>query len=70
MIKYIQFIQVNLHHAKGASAVLSRRFTKNKIDVGLLQEPWVNNNKIKGISAQTGKLLYDDSSPNPRAAIL
>lgn len=65
-----RFIQINLHHAKGASAVLSRKFMKNNIDVGLIQEPWINNGKIKGISDLAGKLLYDDSSSNPRAAIL
>ena len=65
-----RFIQINLHHAKGASAIFCRRFMKQNIDVGLIQEPWINNGKIKGISALVGKLLYDDSSPNPRAAII
>nr|XP_024219513.1 uncharacterized protein LOC112211654 [Halyomorpha halys] len=32
--------EVNLHHAKGASALIAKRFTNENIDIGLLQEPW------------------------------
>lgn len=66
----IKVIQVNLHHAKGASAVLSRRFTKEDIDVGLIQEPWINNGRVLGCSAHNCRLLYDDGQSNPRTAIL
>lgn len=35
-----KLLQVNLHHVKGASAVLSRRFKKVGLGMVLLQEPW------------------------------
>lgn len=44
----LRCIQVNLHHAKGASAVLSRRFTREQLKVALIQEPWVNGNIVCG----------------------
>lgn len=66
----IKFVQINLHHAKGASAVLSRRFAKESIDIGLIQEPWVNDGRVLGCSSFNCKLLYDDSQSKPRTAIL
>jgi len=35
--------QVNIHHAKAASAVLTRIFTHQHLGLALVQEPWVNN---------------------------
>ncbi|XP_055622249.1 uncharacterized protein LOC129765838 [Toxorhynchites rutilus septentrionalis] len=46
----VKLIQVNLHHAKGASSVLCRRFIHENLDVALIQEPWFNNHRIRGIS--------------------
>lgn len=66
----IRCIQVNLHHAKGASSVLSRRFTKEQLGVALIQEPWVNHNKILGLTSQNSKLIYCSSQTKPRTAIL
>ena len=68
--KNIKFIQVNLHHAKGASGILCRRFTEENFNVAIVQEPWVNKNKVLGLFTNTGKLLYDDSALAPRAALL
>lgn len=66
----MKFLQVNLHHAKGASAVLSRRFKKDALDMVLIQEPWSNKGKILGIQMQSGKLYYDNTQGSPRTAIL
>lgn len=66
----IRCLQVNLHHAKGASSVLSRRFTKEQITIALLQEPWVNNTKILGLPTQNSKLIYCNTQSKPRTAIL
>lgn len=66
----IKIIQVNLHHAKGASAVLSRRFTKENINVGLIQEPWVNNGRVLGCPSSSCRVLYDETQSKPRTAIL
>ena len=64
-------IQVNLHHAKGASGVLNRRFVKEKLGVALIQEPWICRGKVMGLSNnKMCKLLFDNNCSNPRTAIL
>lgn len=68
--KQIKFIQINLHHAKGATAVLHKRFNESKLDVALIQEPWTVNNKVLGIPTSTHKLIYDENQVAPRTAIL
>lgn len=65
-----KIIQVNLHHARSATDVLCRRFTKELFTVALIQEPWVNQSRIQGIHVNSCKLVYDDSQLSPRAAIL
>ncbi|XP_055527440.1 uncharacterized protein LOC129720053 [Wyeomyia smithii] len=70
MLNKIKFIQVNLHHAKGASSVLCRRFTRENLDVALIQKPWSNYNRVKGISTPNCKLIYDSTQTSPRTAIL
>lgn len=66
----LKFIQVNLHHAKGATAVLWKRFTESRLDVALIQEPWANKSRIQGIPTTACKLIYDEGQLSPRAAIL
>lgn len=68
--KSIKFIQENLHHAKAASAILSKIFIKGNLDVALLQEPWTYNSRIQGMPTKSCKLIYDNSQIAPRAAIL
>ena len=63
-------IQANLHHAKGASSVLGRRFVKEQLAVALIQEPWVNKNKVLGLSLNNSKLIYCETASNPRTAVL
>ena len=63
-------IQANLHHAKGTSSVLCRRFAKEQLAVALIQEPWINQTKICGLNDADGKLIYCNTQSNPRAAIL
>lgn len=66
----IKFIQINLHHAKGASAVLCKRFIQSKLDIAFIQEPWSNHGKILGIDTKSCKLIYDETEQFPRSAIL
>lgn len=66
----IKFVQVNLHHAKGASAVLCRRFKKEGLEVALIQEPWSNKRKILGVLTQNSNLFYDEQQDSPRTAVL
>lgn len=61
-------IQVNLQHAKAASAVLVNRFTREHLDVAFIQEPYLVKNQIKAL---TGELLYVTSTEGgPRACLL
>lgn len=66
----IRCLQINLHHAKAASDVLSWRFIKDSLDLALIQEPWLIVSPIKGLQTQKGKLIYNSDCENPRAAIL
>lgn len=69
MANKIKLIQINLHHAKAASALLCRRFIKNNFKIALIQEPWINQNTIRGLGS-TGKLVYNSNGTRPRACIL
>lgn len=61
-------IQINLHHAKAASAVLAQRFNSDHLDVALIQEPYIYNDQVRCL---TGELLYDSYNVGkPRACIL
>ena len=66
----IKCVQINLHHAKGASSILSRRVVKDNRDVSFIQEPCVAGGRIKGISTQSYKLIYNTEHERPRAALL
>lgn len=62
-------IQINLHHAKAATAVLASRFSKEHLDIALIQEPYFFKDQIRGLPK--GELLYNSSDPGiPRAGIL
>ncbi|XP_073990947.1 uncharacterized protein [Rhodnius prolixus] len=65
----IRMVQANLHHAKAASAVLSRRFDREGLHVALLQEPWCHGGIVRGLNPKFGKVLYKSVS-RPRACIV
>lgn len=65
----VSCIQINLHRAKAASAVLSKRFLNEGFNIGLLQEPWTVKDLIKGLPTKC-KLLYSKGNGRPRAALL
>ena len=46
----IVFTQINLHHSKGASAILARRMAKVDTGICLIQEPWICKGKIAGLN--------------------
>jgi len=61
--------QVNIHHAKAASAVLARIFTQQHLGLALVQEPWVNDG-IKGLYTDDSKVIWDQRDPLPRTCIM
>lgn len=68
--KALNCLQINLHHAKSASATLSKRLFGDSINVALIQEPWIAGGKIRGLPKSICKLVYDFNNDAPRAAIL
>jgi ribonuclease HI len=69
----LRLVQINLKHSKCASENLLIFLNFNKIDVALIQEPWVNNGKVKGLFSREFNLFYlpsDLIGYNPRTCIL
>lgn len=67
--------QLNLHHSKSATALLSRSLdmmqTKKQNLICLAQEPWIVNNQVKGFDTNKYNLLYAQIDDNrPRACIV
>jgi len=64
--KMVQFLQINLHHSKAASAALLTRLATGNIDVVLIQEPWIVSKHICGLSTPLYKLFYTKDKGKPR----
>lgn len=62
--------QVNIHHAKGASALVMKRFARAGQAVVLIQEPWVCKKRVMGLHSKDSKVIWDTREGNPRACIL
>ncbi|XP_018403024.1 PREDICTED: uncharacterized protein LOC108779950 [Cyphomyrmex costatus] len=61
-------IQINLHHSKGASAILARSMAVMQKAIAIIQEPWVLNNAIKGLSG-CGTIYKTDTQDKIRTRI-
>lgn len=70
MSKSIKFIQINLHHARGASGALSQKCLKENVSVALIQEPWAHKGKVLGLDTQNSTIIYNPLNDKPRTAIL
>lgn len=64
----MKVIQINLHHCKAASALLSKKLASENIDIALIQEPWVYRGFVRGVNC-TGGTLYCPNTDNPRTCI-
>ncbi|XP_043467491.1 uncharacterized protein LOC122501807 [Leptopilina heterotoma] len=62
----IHCTQINLHHCKGASAILAKSLTKMQTAFAFIQEPWVFKGRIRGLNG-CGKLVSSPQEPVPRA---
>ena len=60
--------QINLHHSKGASAILARSMAVMQTGIALIQEPWLLNGAIKGLSG-CGMVCYTRSNRKSRTCI-
>ena len=63
-----EFIQVNLQHCRAATYLLSTKLHGNFI--GLIQEPWIRNKKVNGLSGTEHTVQYAFSTERPRTCIV
>lgn len=54
----LKVVQINLHHCKAASANLCSFLMEEGIQIALIQEPWINANKICGLNLDGYHLFY------------
>ncbi|XP_049301803.1 uncharacterized protein LOC125775350 [Bactrocera dorsalis] len=66
----IRCVQINLQHSKSATANLTTLVNEGGIDISLIQEPWVNEDSIKGLNSSNYNLFYTRNRGKPRACIL
>ncbi|XP_025996073.1 uncharacterized protein LOC113005144 [Solenopsis invicta] len=59
---------MNLHHSKGASAILSRKQAAVHTAISLIQEPWLVRGRISGVAA-CGRLFKPPTAEKPRACV-
>lgn len=65
----LHFLQINLHHCRGASSLIQKKFDGDPVDLVLISEPWVRKG-VRGLSHKSAKLVCDFSQDKPRAALL
>ncbi|XP_020298130.1 uncharacterized protein LOC109862474 [Pseudomyrmex gracilis] len=65
----IQMFQINLHHSKSASVILARSMAVMHTSIALIQEPWIVNGAVKGLSG-CGCLYKAHSENRVRSCIL
>jgi hypothetical protein len=53
----MKFLQINLHHSKAATATLCQQLAERKVDIALIQEPWLYKGQIRGLT-NTGGTVY------------
>jgi hypothetical protein len=66
----IRVVQVNLHRSISASTVLCERMAREATDIALVQEPWTNNDKIRGLSLQGYDTFSYSGNNRPRACVV
>jgi hypothetical protein len=65
----LRVIQINLQHSRAASDALCRILASGRIDVALIQEPWLVKGRVAGLEEAEDKLIYDLQSRNARSCI-
>lgn len=62
-------VEGNLQHGKVATATINQHLTAGKSDISLIQEPYVHNKKVKGLSNSIGTVFAGTRSESPRTCI-
>jgi hypothetical protein len=58
---------MNLHHSKAAMTLLCRRPATGEVDAALIQEPWVQGDRRRGLRNRWGTLFSAGPRTAPRA---
>ncbi|CAH2088502.1 unnamed protein product [Euphydryas editha] len=66
---HLSITQINLQHSQTATANLRRLLEGKTKTVALIQEPWIGNGRICGLSNIGGKLLLNNNIQYPRTCI-
>ena len=66
----VRFLQINLQHAKAASAALLTLLAEGGIDIVLIQEPWLNKGLIKGLRTRDFNLIQSACNGRLRVCML
>ncbi|GJQ72334.1 hypothetical protein Trydic_g3421 [Trypoxylus dichotomus] len=69
MLTFLRLLHINLHHCKAATAALQAFVVSKNIDIVLIQEPWIIEGKVCGLTIG-GWTLVHGLDPNPRACLL
>lgn len=70
-VTMVKLLQINLHHCKLASSCLASHLAKQKQDMILIQEPWIDGKfNICGLNIKGYKLVFKKGSYKPRTCIL
>ena len=62
-------IQINLHHSKSASAILTRSIAVVQTCIAIIQEPWLVKGTIRGLGS-CGKVLRANTADKTRTCII
>lgn len=67
----VRSVQINLKHSINATDNIIIFLGKNNIDIALIQEPWIRDNKVMGLDNPSFVLFYLYSTDvKPRSCIL
>lgn len=65
----IRIMQGNLQHCKLAMQNVSEYFSEDKVDIALIQEPYVYKSRIRGLNRLRGTIFSNTVSKKPRTCI-
>jgi hypothetical protein len=68
-VKHIKVLQINLQHSKNATNACTNYINENKIDIVLVQEPYILNNRVTGFPLSY-QIIQSETDSMPRAAII
>ena len=66
----LQVVQINLHHSRVPSVDLLRFMDKERVDVALIQEPWIVGDRVRGLNARGYHLLVPQTVGKSRTCIV